>query len=59
MICDCRHVKLPTIEELLKDRQLEEKDIPDLQIEGDENEWLVYLAKIWRIEETYQHLHHR
>lgn len=52
-------MKLPTIEELLTTRQLEEKDVPDLQPEGIQDEWLVYLAKIWRIEETYHHLQHR
>ena len=52
-------MKLPTIEELLKARQLEEKDVPDLQLDESQDEWLVYLAKIWRIEETYQHLQHR
>lgn len=54
-----RRVQLPTIEELLSIHRLEEKDILDPLLNGKEDNWLIYLAKIWRIEEACHHLQHR
>ena len=48
-----RHVELPTVEEVMEKAGIAEENLFD-SVPSCSVEWLVYLAKIWRIDEFLQ-----
>ena len=48
---------LPTIEDICKEYAIESMSYPSITIteEAQDEEWLYYLAKLWRIEESQAH----